>query len=228
MKWANSKSKWGPTILKEIRNRDPEVVCMTESYIDFLPIGHTITSGEDYGYNIIPGRRKVMLWSKSPWKDIDGVGNETLPGGRFVSGVTSTSLGDIRFLGVCIPWRDTHVRTGRKDKAMWEEHISYLNGFKEILGENTGTTTIILGDFNERIPKSGQPVKVYNQLMSTIPDKINIATTGTIPIVEKQTIDHVCHTKDILPRSVSAIDNQTKDGQLISDHFGIVVDFKSM
>jgi len=225
VKWASANSKWGPVILEEILSRVPEVVCITEGYKGFMDAGYTITSHEDYGYKLTPGRRKVMLWSKNPWKYVDTIGSESLPGGRFVSGLTSTSRGDIRFIGVCIPWRDAHARTGRKDKGMWEEHISYLKGLREIIDENTATTTILLGDFNERIPRFGQPENVFNELIGTIPGNLTVATTGSIPTINKPTIDHVCHTKDLVSKSISTIENKTKDGQFLSDHFGVVVEF---
>jgi exonuclease III len=225
VRWAKVKSTWGPVIHEEIFNRDPEVVCITESYKDFFNTGHIITSGEGYGYKITPGRRKVILWSKNPWKNIDMTGNDSLPGGRYVSGITSTSLGDIQFVGVCIPWDGAHVRTGRKNRVKWEDHKTYLEGLKEILNTTTDTTTILVGDFNQRIPRLRQRKDVFDKLMNSIPDNISIATNGTIPVIEKQTIDHVCHTKDLVSKSLSAIDNKTKDGRLLSDHFGVVVDF---
>jgi hypothetical protein len=40
--------------------------------------------------------------------------------------VTDTPIGPIRFVGVCIPWRDAHVRTGRRDRAPWEDHLRFL------------------------------------------------------------------------------------------------------
>jgi hypothetical protein len=40
--------------------------------------------------------------------------------------VTDTPIGPIRFVGVCIPWRDAHVRTGRRDRAPCEDHLRFL------------------------------------------------------------------------------------------------------
>jgi hypothetical protein len=50
---------------------DPEVVCLTEAYHDFLPESDYLISSEaDYGYRMVPGRRKVLLWSKRPWNNL--------------------------------------------------------------------------------------------------------------------------------------------------------------
>jgi hypothetical protein len=35
--------------------------------------GYTVTSMEDYGYRAVNGRRKVLLWSRDPWTDVDTV-----------------------------------------------------------------------------------------------------------------------------------------------------------
>ena len=39
-----------------------------------------------------------------PWERVDDLGVDSLPPGRFVSGVTRTSLGELTVVGVCIPW----------------------------------------------------------------------------------------------------------------------------
>ncbi len=31
---------------------------------------------------------RILLWGRSPWRAVDHVGDEALPGGRYVSGVT--------------------------------------------------------------------------------------------------------------------------------------------
>jgi hypothetical protein len=95
--------------------------------------GHWISADPDYGYSQPGNRRKVMLWSRSSWSSVDRVGSTRIPGGRFVSGTTATSIGPVTFLGVCIPWRDAHVRTGRKDRSGWEDHSAYLMGLKRLL-----------------------------------------------------------------------------------------------
>ena len=48
------------------------------------------------------GRRKVLRWSRAPWENVDDVGNESLPPGRFVSGVTQTGVGEVTIIGVCL------------------------------------------------------------------------------------------------------------------------------
>ena len=43
-----------------------------------------------------------MLWSREPWHQVDDVGIDSMPPGRFVSGVTLTSMGEGTIIGVCV------------------------------------------------------------------------------------------------------------------------------
>ena len=84
---------------------DPEIICLTETDIRLLgDNGHTIYSRPD---QVQDGRKpvgKALLWSREPWRQVDDVGAQAMPPGRFVSAVTSTSVGDVTVIGVCIPW----------------------------------------------------------------------------------------------------------------------------
>ena len=44
-----------------------------------VPVTDNLPSTElreaDYGYPIIEGRRKVILWSKMPWTNVDSLGH---------------------------------------------------------------------------------------------------------------------------------------------------------
>ena len=75
----------------------PTIVCLTEAHAELLPSLSAIQrcSQPDYGYSVREGRRKVVggLWSREPWRQMsDDLGDESLPPGRFVSGVTSTPV----------------------------------------------------------------------------------------------------------------------------------------
>jgi hypothetical protein len=134
---------------------------LTEGYRELLPSdGQVIESEADYGYELKAGRRKVHLWSRTGWTDVDRVGHHSLPPGRYVSGLTATPAGPLRVLGVCIPWRSAHVNTGRQDREPWEDHHSYLRGLRVIL-EGQTSPFVVVGDYNQRVPRRWQPVAVY-------------------------------------------------------------------
>ena len=109
VEWATKTSAKGKELLRRISEADADVICLTESHVDFLPDTddtRLITSSEDYGYRSEPSQRKVLLWSRNGWRDVDALGSDDLPSGRFVSGVTETPMGDIVAIGIpCRFWR---------------------------------------------------------------------------------------------------------------------------
>ena len=117
VEWATPGSQRTPEILNRVRGHDPQVVCLTETHDGLLSQGgHTICSQPDYGYYPIKkGRRKVILWSRVPWEQVDNVGIDSMPPGRFVSGVTQTSVGEVRVIGICIPWFGSRTEAKRKE-----------------------------------------------------------------------------------------------------------------
>ena len=86
VEWAAPNSLRTAEILRRIDRHAPEVVCLTETDVGLLSKkGHTICSQPDYGYTIKEERRKVLLWSREPWDQVDDVGSASMPLGRFVS-----------------------------------------------------------------------------------------------------------------------------------------------
>ena len=49
-----------------------------------------------------------------------------------MAGTTLTALGPLTVVGVCIPWRDAHMPSGRKDRSQWQEHKAWLAGFESL------------------------------------------------------------------------------------------------
>lgn len=225
--WRTSASSDAGIIRDRLLALHPHIICLTEAYRDFFgDLGHVIEADADYGYPLAEGRRKVLLWSREPWREIDAVGHSALPPGRFVAGVTSTPLGDVRVAGVCIPWAKAHVDTGRRDRSSWEDHLAYLGGLAKWLPERP-SSTLVLGDFNQRVPRRYQPQHVLDALGHALLDRLELATQGEIPGIGKQSIDHVCHSQDIVRTSVAGISNMGPDGRQLSDHFGLGVQFTS-
>ena len=154
---------------------------MTEGDAGVLPAGgHVIDAGTDWGYPIppaAPGRRKVLLWSREPWTPVFDPVQRELPPGRLVAGVTTTPIGRLVVLGVCIPWRDAHVTTGRKNRAVWEDHLAWLAGFERTAFAQATPGTVVLGDFNQRIPRHWAPEKIHRKLLRAFA-RFDIATGG--------------------------------------------------
>lgn len=223
VQWKLPHTAVGATIKQRIFAWAPEIVCLTEGFADFFDgVGHVITSEADYGYPLKPGRRKVLLWSRQPWRGADHFGDPDLPGGRYVAGRTTTSQGEIEVIGVCVPWKDAHVRTGRKDRTTWEDHLRYLVALGSLLATRT-TRTLIVGDFNQRLPRRREPKPIHNALRASLLDSMRVATEGALPPNGLYTVDHVAHTPDIEPGEASSIPNDGPSGRPLSDHFGVHV-----
>ncbi len=215
--WAPLNSKREKLIKEIVKAISPDIICVTEGYIKtWEDCGYVISSDENYGYKITPGRRKVILVSKTPWSNIEKVGDSNLPSGRFVSGKTQ----GVDVVGVCIPWKDAHVSTGRKDREAWEDHIAYLNGLQNVLSSKRDKT-FVMGDFNQRIPRKYSREDVFELMMKTFKD-FDIETQNNIQPNDKLSIDHFCSknsSKCSLIESIDSMHNNIK----LSDHFGLKI-----
>ncbi len=231
VQWCTPRSQR----LHEIRHRiwdcTPDIVCLTETHEDLLSDadGHTIASQSDYGYPIKAGRRKVMLWSRTPWRDVDELGMDNLPPGRFVSGITDTELGTTRVVGICIPWSGsrTEARREHQRKRRWEDHEAYLDRLPDILRGYSGAKLVVMGDFNQRIGEgSHAPKRLQAKLKSVFEQKLRIVTAN-LELDGGKSIDHVALTRDLSAHSTSVIDNRAdRRPKTLSDHFGVSVEVR--
>jgi hypothetical protein len=224
--WAAPGAERGRATIRLLESLACDVLCVTEVALGLLePTGHVIDSEADYGYPRVGDRRKVVLRSRRQWTAVDRVGAPELPGGRFVSGVTDTPIGPIRFVGVCIPWRDAHVRTGRRDRAPWEDHLRFLERLPTILGAHTELPTVVLGDFNQRIPRVRQPEHVARALETALGD-FRVVTNGSVSRVDAPLIDHVVVNAALQELSVVGVPADAASGGRLSDHAGVTVDLR--
>lgn len=223
VQWATPRSKRAPHIQKILRDLEADVLVVTEGVEGILPEGgHVVTSGEDYGYPIKKGRRKVILWSRNPWTNVDAVGSDKIPTGRFVQARTSTPIGELHVMGVCIPWSAAHVSSGRKDRKNWQDHLSFLAGLEELKAE-THERLIVAGDYNQRVPRDRQPKRAFEALERTF-ESLQIATQGEVPGSTGLLIDHVAHGEKLEASDVKAWPKKTADGVNLSDHDGVRLD----
>ena len=226
VEWAAPNSRRTAEILRRIDRHAPEVVCLTETDVGLLSKeGHTICSQPDYGYTIKEERRKVLLWSREPWDQVDDVGSASMPLGRFVSGVTQTSMGEVTVIGICIPWFGSRTEARRKleRKMQWEDHAQYLAGLTEVLGRVSEKRLIVMGDFNQTIgPGNRARPELRLALQNAFPPSMRIATSN-LAFQGRRSIDHIALSADWAVGSVGVISN-THEGRKLSDHYGIVAD----
>ena len=219
LEWAAPEGPKGKSLRERINAETPEVVCLTEASLDFLTPGHVVASEPDYGYPITASRRKVQLWSRRPWSNVETIGDQRLPPGRFVRATTETSLGPVTFVGVCIPWKDAHVLTGRKDRQQWEDHVAYLEGLSEVLAAAGDRGVVLLGDFNQTVPCTHAPDEVFNKLKEVLKG-LTVATSGEKQANMRQMIDHVCHLPDLACDGGRILDKRDEKLGELTDHHG--------
>lgn len=208
----------------------PEVVCLTETKDTLLDgSGYTICAPEDYGYPIKPGRRKVLLWSRQPWTQIEDLSAEPWTIGRYISGVTQTSLGEVTVIGACIPWWGcrTEARRGEERKARWQDHEEYIAGLTELLQGIDTQRLVCMGDFNQVLGKGSRaPAHLQNALLNAFQPNLTIAT-GDVAFEGRKTIDHIALSRDLRAESLDVIGNY-RDGRRLSDHFGVVAELTTV
>ncbi len=227
VEWASPISTRAQLIREAIFNLQPEVVCLTETHLNFLEQlgGYTITGGQDWGYQSATGRRKVLLWSRAPWESVRGEGPPRMPPGRFVAGITNTSVSKVLVYGVCIPWKDAHVRTGLKNKAPWEDHEAYLLALSsDPVMHQSGQPLVVLGDYNQQLPRKRSPVQMESLLRKTLVGT-KIWTEGLTDEDGYLAIDHIATSPHLNATDRGVITRQHSSGHRLSDHFGVWCDF---
>ena len=224
VEWATPRSKRSVEILDRISQRVPEIVCLTETDPALMQGGHRISARPDYGYGIRNDRRKVVLWSREPWDRVDDIGDDRMPPGRFVSGVTSTSLGEITVVGLCIPWSGSRrgKRFGSESRRTWEDHEEYLEHLGDVLRRMPSKRLLLMGDFNQRVGEHGTASRLRSALQRAIPPHVTVATYA-LGHQGRRTIDHIGLSADMVVESMGVIGNYD-GGRKLSDHFGIVAD----
>ena len=218
LEWARPGSARGRRVADVLDGVADVMVC-TECELGSLPAGHVVDAGADWGY-LLPrhGRRKVAMWSRHPWTDVDHFEHPELPPGRLVAATTQTPAGPLRVVGLCIPWKDAHVTTGRQDRKPWEDHAAFLTHLPRVL-ESLSGQFVVAGDFNQRIPRSRQPAELAASLSVALGGLV-VPTAGDTQL--GRLIDHVALGPGLAAVSLDLLPARNEQGPM-SDHVGAVV-----
>ena len=229
VRWASQRSKHSAEILNRIEEHAPEIVCLTETHAGLLQGGHAICADPDYGYGIQKSRRKVLLWSREHWEHLDDIGDDRMPPGRFISGVTRTSLGEVTVFGLCIPWWGSRAgaRYSGERREAWEDHEVYLERLAGVLSRAPSNRLVVMGDFNQRIARSSgrlskESAHRADLLQRAITSHVTLATSD-LEYRGRRTIDHVALSADIAIASLDVI-SHIHGEQKLTDHFGVAAD----
>lgn len=221
--WQRRTGPKGTILRRILLNIAPDIACLSEAHTDILKGDyHGIFSDPDHGYEVLPDRRKVTLWSRTAWRDVDDFGSPDLPKGRYVAGTTSTPVGDVRVLGLCIPWRNAHVSTGRRDRAPWEDHERYLRALQPIVERERSTgPLLVMGDFNQRVPARLVPQHLATLLSQSLGD-LRVWTAGSVDGADAALL---CHAAGEFPGALVTRTGLSRfqEGRRLTDHNGALV-----
>ena len=218
VEWAAAGTERGSRIQSVIQELNADIFVLTEGSRELLPPGNVVDGGTDWGYEVKDAtRRKVLIWSRFALREVGSSLQGDAPPGRFVAATADTPMGDVRILGVCIPWRDAHVRSGRRDRKPWEDHSLFLSALRTAV-EQEPKPMVVAGDFNQRIPKGNQPLVVATQLSECF-DALQIPTGM---VIDRPLIDHIAISKDLQSENLLVIPDHDSKGYL-TDHRGAVV-----
>ena len=185
-----SKDARGVEIVNRIKQHSPEIVCLTETHPKLLEGPNKISAG------IGESLRKVLLWSREPWEHVDEIGDDRMPPGRFISGVTRTSVGEVTVVGLCIPWEGSQcgARNSGKRRKPWEDHELYLEHLAGVLARAPSERLVVMGDFNQKIGRFARPRSRRAVLLErAIPPHVRVATSA----LEYRGIDHIALSTDL-------------------------------
>ena len=199
--------------------RKADVMVVTETWTTFPARNGHCVWGQPLPYDHVhEDERRVLMWSASPWTDVDDVGHPDLPVGRYVAATTETPVGPVRVIGVCIPWHMSNVSIGARDKRAWQDHLDYLALLADIV-RRTDEPLIVAGDFNQRVPRV-QGRRDTAEALERCFDGLTIHTSGEVDGADAPLIDHIATSGHIAPVEVRAWSN-APDGVRISDHAGV-------
>lgn len=220
LEWARPGTARHDRALAHLESIDADIVVTTEDSLhDWDSYRFRIDGGADWGYRIVDGRRKVIAWSRTPWSDVV-VFDDGACRGRFVRGRTTVNGVELQVLAVCIPWRDAHVRSGRRDRKGWDEHIEFC----DVLGSQIADAvpdgpTVIAGDFNQRVPRVRQPIRAADALTDALA-LVDVLTAGEQSA--GRLIDHIASSEHFEVVRVVSWPNVI-DRHRLTDHSGAAV-----
>ena len=214
VEWARPGTLRGTRVAALLARLDADVLVVTEGSAGLLPTdGHIIDAGDDWGYGNEEHRRKVLAWSRQPWTDVTRLAHGSSLG-RVLLGRTTTPLGEVSITAVCIPWARAHVTSGRRDAGQWDEHIDCCSQLAQL---PQGPRSILIGDFNQRIPRSRQPLRAADALTSML-QGWTVWTAGDTG--HGRMIDHIATSSDLAGGDIACWPGTDDTGRL-SDHAGV-------
>ncbi len=224
-------------ISERVASYDADVICLTEAYPEAMPDGKRTISSElsGWGWPEERGARKVVLWSRFGWSNVDALGSPNMPPGRFIKANTVVGYEQWTIIGMCIPYAHyrNHAKWGEQRMTFWQGACEYLDALNEeflprLIREEflpyskKPIRTILLGDFNMQIPAFNYPYEgsLVNQKRKATFEGWLIPTAG----IRRHFIDHIAMSSELRVNSLQYISQYDSDDRELSDHNGVFLD----
>ena len=240
-----SETKKTKLAIEKILEINADIIVLTETsksvdLREFYPFQISTKS-----YERTPDEQWVTIWSK--WEILKQI--ETFDNFRTVSGTIKSPFGDIIVFGTIIPYHQAGVsgiRYGNLNYKIWEYHekdlYSQSENWKKLI-ETEKLPLFVIGDFNQtRFNNQGYGTTRVREILTNLLNEIDLVCVTEIDFSEKyltedpikkkirNNIDHICVSKNLLKEmnkmEVGAWNNFTENGEFMSDHNGVYIEFE--
>lgn len=102
---------------------------------------------------------------------------------------------------------------------------AWLAEFESLPYRYAKKRTIVLGDFNQRVPRRSQTKGVHAALLHAF-EAFSFATDGDLEGAPGPALDHIAHTPDLAPAGgIGLWPRKERHDRRLSDRFGVWGDF---
>jgi Endonuclease/Exonuclease/phosphatase family len=203
----------------------PDVAIFTEIWSGYIQKmgGHEVSVFGGVWSRTDSNERKILLWSKTPFTDVDECIFEGSAVGRIVAATTTIPSGSVRVIGVCIPYHAANTRRIPNPMKMWSEHRYYLIELAKFISQqNPSIPLVIAGDFNQRIPSTFPPKDVQQSLLNSL-GQTKLLTSGEIGEKKTKVIDHLSASSHFQLKGLEIIQPTLIGKTAITDHIGVLL-----
>ena len=174
-------SRQAGIMLQRAAAQQPDVICLTEAHRGSTATlgGHEVADrGPSWSNKRGDDERLALLWSPNPWRDLDLVGNGGTATGGFLSGITDTPAGALHVIGICAPHHAASPVGATQRARFWTEQIAFWTGLAKLIAAgDRNVPTVLLGDFNQYVPRIWGSKAAHAALLAALAD-MAVATRG--------------------------------------------------
>ena len=233
--------------LEQIENINADIFLLTETS-DAINLQPDYEAIKSIPFDRNPNEQWITIWSK--WKIEKQI--ETFDNKRTACALINAPFGELIIYGTIIPYHMAGVSGNRYEFSgykVWELHeediIRQSNDWKKIQSKNKNIPFFVIGDFNQTrdgLPKGYGTIKgrelltqKLNETKLSCVTEIDFSKTKQLNIDIKKgkvrrNVDHICVSSDWLNSlktyEVGAWDNFNRNGNYMSDHNGVYLDFE--